>query len=104
MVRTEMCSPPEILAAMSAGTYYFSQGPVIHDWGIREDTVYFRCSPCREIHVTTYPPRGSSCYAPEGEMLTEIAYPLKGGELYIRVECIDEEGRTAWTNPHFLQA
>ena len=102
MVRTEICSPPEILAAMSAGTYYFSQGPVIHDWGIREDTVYFRCSPCPEIHVTTYPPRGSSCYAPEGEMLTEIAYPLKGGELYIRVECIDKEGHTAWTNPHFF--
>jgi hypothetical protein len=66
------------------------------------DTITFRCSPCKEIHVTTYPTRGRSFYAPEGELLTEITYPLKGGEKYIRIECIDQEGNTAWTNPHFF--
>ena len=101
MVRSEDCTPGAILAALKRGGYYFSQGPAIWDWGLRDGAVYLRCSPCREVHVTTYPTRGCSFWAGEGEVLTEICYPLKGGERYVRVECRDEEGRTAWTNPHF---
>lgn len=102
MARVEERSAKEILAALEQGTYYFSQGPEILDWGLEEDTVFFQCSPCREIHVTTYPTRGGSYYAPDDEMLTELHYSLKGGERYIRIECIDAEGKTAWTNPHFF--
>ena len=79
-----------------------SQGPEIQDWGVEDGIIHFRCSPCQEIHVTTYPARGRSFYGKEGQSLTEIAYPLKGGEKYIRIECIDEKGNTAWTNPHFF--
>ena len=38
----------------------------------------------------------------KGEALTEISYTLKGGEEYIRIECIDQNGCTAWTNPYFF--
>lgn len=103
MVRSCERSAKAITAAMSAGEYYLSQGPVVIDWGMCGDTeVYFDCSPCKEIHVTTYPCRGSSCYAPNGEYLTHISYPLKGREKYIRIECLDEQQQTAWTNPHFF--
>ena len=102
MVRSEQCCAAELIAEIQKGTYYFSQAPVIEDWGFDEKNIYFQCSPCREIHVTTYPPRGRSFYAKDGEKLTEIVYPLKGGETYIRIECIDENGCTAWTNPHFF--
>ena len=34
--------------------------------------------------------------------LTEGSHELKGNETYIRIECVDEKGRTAWTNPLWL--
>ncbi|MBQ3193328.1 MAG: hypothetical protein IJB59_07150 [Oscillospiraceae bacterium] len=102
MVRSEERTASSILEAMQKGEYYLSQGPEIQDWGREENVIYFRCSPCKEIHVTTYPTRGGSYYAEEGQTLTEIAYSLKGGEKYIRIECIDESGNTAWTNPYFF--
>lgn len=102
MVRAEERTAPSILEAVQKGEYYLSQGPEIQDWGREENVIYFRCSPCKEIHVTTYPTRGGSYYAEEGQTLTEIAYSLKGGEKYIRIECIDESGNTAWTNPYFF--
>lgn len=102
VVRALERTVPSVLEAMQKGKYYLSQGPEIQDWGREEHVIYFRCSPCKEIHVTTYPTRGCSYYAEEDQMLTEIAYSLKGGEKYIRIECIDESGNTTWTNPYFF--
>ena len=103
MVKSAERTAAAIIEEMKGGKFYLSQGPQIEDWGMEEDgRIYFKCSPCREIHVTTYPTRGGSYYAEEGETLTEISYTLKGGEEYIRIECIDQNGYTAWTNPYFF--
>lgn len=102
MVRATECTASSIIEEMKNGKFYLTQGPQIEDWGMEDGRIYFKCSPCQEIHVTTYPTRGSSYYAEDGKTLTEISYPLKGGEKYIRIECIDQTGHTAWTNPHFF--
>ena len=39
--------------------------------------------------------------APEGELLERAEFRLRGGETYLRVECVDARGRTAWSNPAF---
>lgn len=91
-----------VLKAVREGNYYSSQGPVIEDWGMEDDTITFKCSPCKQIHVTSYPTRGTAFFAKDGEELTELSYKLKGGEQYIRIECIDADGNTAWTNPYFF--
>lgn len=108
MVRAEKISADGILSVVKSGAFYLSQGPVIDDWGCEvqnngNHTIYFKCSPCKEIHVTTFPSRGKSFFAKEGETLTELIYPLKGNEKYIRIECVDDAGKTAWTNPHFFE-
>ena len=36
------------------------------------------------------------------EYMTYAEYPLNGQETYIRVECVDKNGKTAWTNALFL--
>lgn len=91
-----------ILDALFNGAFYASTGPVIHDFGMDERGVYVSCSDCREIHVVTYPPRGKSFFAENGEALTEAAHPLTGQESYVRVVCVDKEGRSAWSNPIFF--
>ncbi len=54
------------------------------------------------IHVISYPARGMAVYAGDGELLTDLRFPLKGSERYIRIECIDQAGNSAWTNPWFF--
>ena len=103
MVRSRERTSAAILEQMRAGGYYLSQGPVIEDWGYEDGEIYFRCSPCKEVHIVTYPTRGHSFYAEQDSLLTDIRYPLKGGESYIRIECIDADGCIAWTNPHFFE-
>lgn len=102
MVRAKERTVAAVLEEMKSGMFYLSQGPQIEDWGMEDGRIYFKCSPCKEIHVTTYPARGGSFYAEDGKSLTEVSYTLKGGEQYILCECIDHDGNTAWTNPHFF--
>lgn len=93
-----------ILEALFAGQFYASSGPEILDFGMEDDQVYVSCSQCREIHFVSYPPRGQSQFAPDQGYLTEGRYTLKGGESYLRIECIDHAGRAAWTNPIFFDS
>lgn len=102
MVKAPEKTLSSILEAMKNGQFYLSQGPRIEDWGMEDGKIYFKCSPCKEIHITTYPTRGGSFYAEDGQTLTEVSYCLKGEETYIRIECIDQNGHTAWTNPYFF--
>ena len=36
------------------------------------------------------------------DSLTHGEYTLKGHETYVRAEAVDKYGRTAWTNPIYL--
>ena len=88
--------------ALFEGQFYASSGPKIIDFGTDGDIVYLACSRCREIHFVSYPPRGKSFFAGSGEGLTEAVYTRKGGESYLRAECIDDAGHAAWTNPIYF--
>lgn len=101
MVNAPELTRDAILHALQTGNFYSSSGPQLYDVSIEADRVHVACSPCSEIHVITYPPRGKTYYMEEAS-LEELTYPLKGGERYVRVECIDAHGGVAWSNPVFL--
>lgn len=101
-VKAKEKSYQAVVQALFEGNFYASSGPVIHDFGIDGDKIYLSCSPCREIHFVTYPARGESCFAEQGTYLEGAEHLLQGGETYVRAECIDDEGRAAWTNPIFF--
>ena len=91
-----------IMEALFNGAFYASTGPVIHDFGVEDGQAYVSCSDCREIHFVTYPPRGNSFFAEEGACLKAGAHTLTGREAYVRVVCVDSQGRWAWSNPIFF--
>lgn len=103
-VKATQRSRQAILDALFNGMFYASSGPVIHDCGMDDDKVYVSCSACREIHFVTYPPRGKSYFAEGGALLTEASHILTGREAYVRIVCVNNEGRSAWTNPIFFDA
>lgn len=101
-VKAAEYSYKSIIDALFAGSFYASSGPEITDYGMNGDDIYINCSNCREIHFVSYPPRGKSFFALPGKYLSEAVYARKGGERYIRAECVDHSGRAAWTNPIFF--
>ena len=102
MVRAQELTRGAILDALARGDFYATSGPELHEVSVEDGVLQVACSPCEEIHVITYPPRGKANYA-EAEPLTQLEYPLKGGERYLRVECIDSQGHAAWSNPIFFE-
>lgn len=91
-----------IVDALFAGAFYATNGPMIYDFGIDGDQAYVSCSACREIHFVTYIPRGKSFFAEDEKLLTHAHCTLSGRESYVRVVCIDAQGRSAWSNPIFF--
>jgi hypothetical protein len=101
MVEAEELSEPAILAALRAGRFYASTGPEIHDVRLDGDTLSVRCSPVSAINVIGHTQHGKQWRAEPGSALTEASYRLRGQERYVRAECIDARGRTAWSNPFY---
>lgn len=106
VVKAPALSHDAIIDAMLAGHYYSSSGPAIYNWGIKNgDTVWVDCSPCERVNFICggYINAGGTVIAPTRDGMKHVEFPLKGTETYVRIECVDCAGKTAWTNAHFLE-
>jgi hypothetical protein len=98
MVKSETLDPDALLAALKAGDYYSSTGPVIHDLVVEPGRrLHVRCSPANRVFLLGGPAR----YQAIGEQgITEAEFDLSSwGQPYARVVVRDDAGRKAWTNP-----
>ena len=99
-----VCAPEltrnAIVRALLDGAYYASSGPEIRGFGIEGGVAWVECGPCERITKVAGGPIGGNrtVIAPEGELLTHAEFPLRGDETYVRFECTDAAGKTAWTN------
>lgn len=91
-----------ITEALKKGNFYSSNGPEIYEFKVEDGMVSVNCSDVREIHFVTYETHGYSMIAKEGESLVHGEFNLSGEEKYVRIEVIDHRGKTAWSNPVFL--
>lgn len=101
---------------LAKGNFYASSGPEIYDWGIKDGIAYVRCSEAERINFICGGAVNAGFTVLKGQMgwkteqerwehreyMTYAEYPLNGQETYIRVECVDKNGKTAWTNALFL--
>lgn len=103
MVRAEQPDAASILEAIRHGHFYSTQGPEIFDVQLQGRQVTVRCSPARSIYVN-----GDSHYCPnaaqawDGQPLTQATLTLHSQQRYLRVEVVDMQGRSAWTNAYFV--
>jgi len=91
-----------VIGALISGNYYSSSGPEIYAWGIRDGVAYVECSAVNRITFISgnYINDGYTALGePFEDTLTRAENRLKGHETYLRIECTDAYGRTAWTNP-----
>lgn len=79
---------------------------LIRDWGIRDSGAWIDCSPVNRIHFAAgnVINDGTTVLGEAFEdSLEHGEYWMKGHELYVRAEVTDKYGRTAWTNPVYLE-
>ena len=99
-VRAERLDPDNLLAALKAGHFYSSQGPVLDDVSIAGGRVQVRCSPASEVIVSGAGSRAARAF---GSGISEADLPLSiFAESFCRVTVVDAQGRRAWTNPIWL--
>jgi len=103
-VQAESLSVEGIVAALKSGAYYSSSGPEIYDLRVENGRLKVECSPCKYIMFKAFPQRGPFiANFRTGELITSRSVELQEDMKYIRVECIDEKGEVAWSNPIFLE-
>ncbi|HNQ24548.1 MAG TPA: CehA/McbA family metallohydrolase [Phycisphaerae bacterium] len=106
MVRADRLTPESICAALRSGAFYATQGPTIEGLDVATvgGAVEFsvRCSPAARVRFKGRTYTGRVVEAPTGAPLRDAEYRCTGEEKYIRVEVIDQAGRSAWTNPVYL--
>lgn len=106
VVKAEDLTHDSIIEALLKGRYYSSSGPEIIDYGVEDGEVYVECSPVNHVHfiASDYLNSGYSEWGEKNKnTITKARWKLRGDEKYIRVECVDAYGNTAWTNPIFLK-
>ncbi len=105
MVNAESLTHENIINSLIKGNYYSSMGPCIHTFEIRDGKVFVTCDPVERINfmVGNYVGLGTTVLNQIGEnSICTASYPLTGNETYVRVECIEASGKTAWSNAIFL--
>jgi len=100
MVKANHCTADEIMTAIRSGDFYAASGPEIHSVTISEEKITVETSPVRSIAFRTPRWGGKRMQNADNKMMTCAEYiPKSSGVRCIRVECTDELGRMAWTNP-----
>lgn len=103
VVRSEELSHEAIVSHLLAGDYYSSAGPEIYQFGIDGDEVFVECSNVACIHFICGGYVGcSETVNRYGVTLKKAFHKLDGTEKYVRIECVNEQGRRAFTNPIYL--
>ncbi len=101
-VRAERLTADGIMRAILSGLYYSSNGPEIKAIKIEGDEITVTSSKARSIGFVSNTALGEINTMVSG-VIKEAVYVLRGGEHYVRVEIKDKVGRTAWSNPIFME-
>ena len=100
MVQADELSQESLFEAIDAGRFYCSQGPEIRQLTVDGNHITVECSPCeRAIFYSNLVWTNGRCVSQSG--MTSASYDVhpENGETFVRVQVMDAEGRSAWSNP-----
>ncbi len=98
MVNSPEFTHASLLESIKKGRFYCSQDPAIKQIEIDGESIHIKTSPVK--HIIFHPDShwtGSHIFAPEGEYITEASNKIHPLNRTIRVECIDGNGKKAWS-------
>jgi hypothetical protein len=104
MLRCERLDTGSVIAALKQGNFYASMGPEIYDIRLNGRTVSVDCSPARSIYLVGdvyHCPNAAQAW--DGKPMTTATFELKSQQEYLRVEVVDMDYQSAWSNAYFLK-
>jgi len=101
MVKAAARSQGAIFSAIRRGCFYSTQGPEIKDITVRGREMEVLCSPARRINFVANRWQGR-VFRAGVRPLTGASWQAGEDIAYVRVECVDRQGRIAWSNPVFF--
>ena len=102
MVKSPSLTVKDLMQAIRKGNFYASNGPRIESIVVENDTMVVETSPAKVINFIADTYKGESFTAVDMELISHAEYKLRRQEKYVRIECIDEKGKIAWSNPIFM--
>ena len=100
VVNADQLTPEDVLANMKAGNFYSSTGPHFQKFEVVGDTIKIWCSPAIEIRFMTGDPNPASRV--RGDALMQAEYTPRPGDPYVRIEVVDAQMGSAWSQPFFI--
>jgi predicted metal-dependent phosphoesterase TrpH len=100
VVDADRLSAEAILAGIRAGRFYASSGPHFQGFEVEAGSLKVWCSPAVEIRFLTGDL--NPALRLRGEGLTSAEYTPRPGDPYVRVEIVDAQMQSAWSQPFFL--
>lgn len=105
MIQADELTRESLLEAFDAGRFFCSQGPLFEQISLENGVITVKCSPME--HIIFYSNSAwSANRCQNGHGMTSAEYDLSVNadrhETYIRIQIIDEQGRSAWSNPIIL--
>jgi len=98
MVNAPACTESEIHAALRAGRFYSTRGPVFESIVCTGNTVRVRTSPVRFIRLVGPGAVGLRAWSYENQLVDRAEFEIPRDWAYTRLELEDDRGRRAWTN------
>ena len=103
MVQADELTRESLFEAIDAGRFYCSQGPAIRQLSLEDGKVKVECSPCeRAIFYSNLAWTPGRCVTQSGLTSAEYTTHPENGETFVRVQIMDAQGNSAWTNPIIL--
>ena len=101
MICAASLSYDAVIEALEAGHAYASTGPRIESLTSEDGYICFHTTPVREVRLLSdVRPNAAVLLAHPGESITHGALKIPDACTYVRFECIDSEGNTAYTRAY----
>jgi len=101
MVKSKFLTINSIMKSILNGLFYSSTGPEIKKLEINNKKIYIETSPVKYISFISQNGSGMKLTAKKDNFLKYAEFKIEDNLKYLRIECKDESGNYAWTNPIF---
>jgi len=98
MVKSPALNSKNIVENIRNGNFYASTGVTLNDYHVTKNSISIDSE--NGSSVTFIGKNGAVFSSVPGKKAT---YEMKGNELYVRVKIVSSDGKTAWTQPVFVE-